>query len=122
MSEVFGSSLLWGFAILSVLVTLFTGPGAWGELATGLLQLDARGWMAMLWLGPLGSTLTYLIWLIALESTDVSSAALTLFVQPIVGALLGAAVLGEELTPMKWSGGAVILASVVLLTLRRQNS
>ena len=122
MSEVFGSSLLWGFAILSLLVTLVAGPGAWRELASGLTQLDARGWMAMLWLGPLGSTLTYLIWLIALESTDVSSAALTLFVQPIVGALLGAAVLGESLTPLKWIGGGVILVAVGLLTPRRQNS
>ncbi len=118
MTEVFGSSLLLGFGVLTAMTVPYSGFPSWGELS----QLDAKSWLALLWLGPLGSTLTYLYWLVALERTAVSSAALTLFVQPIVGSLLGALALGEALTPMKWVGGAVILFAVGLLTLRRQNS
>jgi len=118
MTEVFGSSLVLGFSVLTLLIAPFSGLPSWDAL----MQLDSRSWLAMLWLGPLGSTLTYLYWLVALESTAVSSAALTLFVQPIVGSLLGALALGEAMTPMKWLGGGVILIAVGLLTLRRQNS
>jgi drug/metabolite transporter (DMT)-like permease len=118
MTEVFGSSLLLGFAVLWFGIAPFSGLPSWDAL----MQLDSRGWLAILWLGPLGSTLTYLYWLVALERTAVSSAALTLFIQPIVGALLGALALGEQMTAMKWAGGALILFAVGLLTLRRQNS
>jgi drug/metabolite transporter (DMT)-like permease len=118
MTEVFGTALVLGFAVLTLTIAPFSGIPSWDAL----LHLDSKSWLAMLWLGPLGSTLTYLYWLVALESTAVSSAALTLFVQPIVGSLLGALALGEAMTPMKWMGGGVILFAVGLLTLRRQNS
>lgn len=118
MTQVFGSALILGFGALSLAVLSSSSLPA----VDSLLGMSSREWLAVLWLGPFGSTLTYLYWLVAIERTAVSSAALTLFVQPIVGALLGALVLGESMTVAKWLGGGMILFAVGLLTPRRQNS
>jgi drug/metabolite transporter (DMT)-like permease len=109
---VFGSGLWVGFGVLTAAV-LFLG---------GLPDFSLFGWkegLALFWLGPLGSTVTYLYWALALEKTDVSSAALTLFVQPVVGAILGVLIFGEVLTPLKILGAALIFCAVGILTVRR---
>ena len=112
MLPVFGSALLAGFTVLSLAVASL---GGFPDLA----QMGAREWLALFWLGPMGSTLTYLYWVIALAKTDVSSAALTLFVQPVVGAVLGVVVFSESMGAAKFAGAALIFGAVGLLTLRR---
>jgi drug/metabolite transporter (DMT)-like permease len=109
----FGTSLLLGFGVLTLLVTGL-------DDLPSLAALEPGDLLALFWLGPLGSTLTYLYWVIALEKTAVSSAALTLFVQPVVGALLGVIAFGEKLGPSKATGAVLILTAVGLLTLRHQ--
>jgi drug/metabolite transporter (DMT)-like permease len=102
---IFGTSLTLGFIILSGVVTVVGG-------VPDLSVLGLRHWLALLWLGPLGSTVTYLYWIKALKSTDVSSAALTLFVQPVAGALLGLFVFSETFGLMKALGALLILMGV----------
>ena len=109
----FGTSLLLGFGVLTLMVIGLDDLPSLGSL-------EPRDLLVLFWLGPLGSTLTYLYWVVALEKTDVSSAALTLFVQPVVGALLGVTAFGEELGPPKATGAVLILLAVGLLTLRQQ--
>ncbi|MBU6375534.1 MAG: EamA family transporter [Bdellovibrionales bacterium] len=116
--EIFGSAMIFGFLMLTAFVVPLGGLPSQDQWA----QLDTRGWGAILWLGPLGSTLTYLYWLIALERTVVSNAALTIFVQPIVGSALGVLALGEVMTLPKWVGGSLIFIAVGLLTPRREKS
>jgi drug/metabolite transporter (DMT)-like permease len=109
----FGTSLALGFAVLTLLVI------GLDDLPV-LTALELRDLLALAWLGPLGSTLTYLYWVIALEKTDVSSAALTLFVQPVVGALLGVIAFGEPMGLLKASGALLILLAVGLLTVSQR--
>jgi drug/metabolite transporter (DMT)-like permease len=87
-----------------------------------LFLADFRKVLALLWLGPLGSTLTYLYWLLAIERVNVSSAALTLFIQPIAGSFLGILALDEGFTMTKGIGASLILAAVGMLTPSRGNS
>jgi drug/metabolite transporter (DMT)-like permease len=110
--SVFGSALMSGFVILTLAATLAGG-------LPDLTRLGSHEWLALLWLGPIGSTLTYLYWLVALESTDVSSAALTLFVQPVVGSILGVWIFQESLGLTKGFGAFMIFCAVGLLTAHR---
>lgn len=112
MLPVFGTGLLAGFAVLTMATAASTG-------LPGPEQLGARELLALAWLGPLGSTLTYLYWALALSRTEVTSAALTLFVQPVVGAILGVWVFAEKPGASKLAGAAMIFAAVGLLTLRQ---
>lgn len=73
---------------------------------------------ALLWLGPLGSTVTYLIWAMIARSVTVPSMVITLFIQPVLGAFLGYLILGETLTAERAAGAGLILAAVALLSYR----
>ncbi|MEN9722920.1 MAG: hypothetical protein RJB38_906 [Pseudomonadota bacterium] len=118
MTRVFGSALLLGFLALHLLLLISSELPPIG----GLFLADFRKVLALLWLGPLGSTLTYLYWLLAIERVNVSSAALTLFIQPIAGSFLGILALDEGFTMTKGIGASLILAAVGMLTPSRGNS
>jgi len=101
-----------GVIALTLVITVTQGAGSLGQF----LYPEAWSWeffLAMLWIGPVGTAFTYLYWMFALENLSVGSLALTLFVQPLVGAAFGSLFLGEYLTGMQWLGGVLILASVL---------
>jgi drug/metabolite transporter (DMT)-like permease len=88
------------------------------SLAAAFSQMPSwRGWIALFWLGPLGSAGCYLLWLRALRSAPISAMVVTLFVQPLAGALWGAAFLDERLTLIQAAGGALILLALAIQTL-----
>lgn len=105
---VFGSSIFLGVMCLTA-VLLVAHPSAFAEAFAGL---NGSGWFALLWLGPLGTTATYLYWMVALRSAPVASLALTLFVQPVCGALWGAWFLNERLNLTQALGALLILGAV----------
>jgi drug/metabolite transporter (DMT)-like permease len=108
---VLGSALAIGATILTFIVGIFDHfPSA---AAAGLPQFGAA-----LWLGPLGSTATYLIWALIARTATVPSMVLTLFIQPVLGAALGFWLLGERLTWVRFSGAAMILTGISFLLLR----
>ncbi len=85
---------------------------AWTHFLHALGGFSWKQWAAVLWLGPLGTTLGYFLWLIALKRTPVSVMALTLFIQPVVGAALGAWILGERLGGRQIFGALLIFSAV----------
>ncbi|PYN20409.1 MAG: arsenite S-adenosylmethyltransferase [Candidatus Rokuibacteriota bacterium] len=60
------------------------------------------------------TALGYVVWNWALRRVPAPRAAIFLNVQPIVGALLGSALLGEPLTPFTIAGGALIVAGLAV--------
>jgi drug/metabolite transporter (DMT)-like permease len=108
--HLFAGALTCGFALLTIYVLL--APGLPGHLPS-----TPQAWLAVLWLGPLGTTLTYVFWTLALANASVAAVSLTLFVQPILGALFGTFFLGERMTAWQALGGALILVALVLQTL-----
>jgi len=102
---VFGSGLTIGVVLLAVVTFL----------KAGFLTLDnfnTSNLLALLFLGPLGTTASYIFWMIVLKNAPVASIALTLFVQPIMGAVWGNVFLGERLTGLQSFGGVIILMAV----------
>jgi hypothetical protein len=75
-------------------------------------HLHWKSAVGLLWLGPLGTTATYLYWMGALRGASVASLALTLFIQPIFGSIWGYVFLDERLTALQASGGVLIIVAV----------
>jgi drug/metabolite transporter (DMT)-like permease len=100
-------SLLWGVVTMAplVLVEWLIGPGpVW----------TAVGVTAGLYLAIVITALGYLVWNWALERVTAARAAIFLNLQPLVGALLGVAWLGEPATAFTVGGGALILVGLWL--------
>jgi len=100
-------SLLWGAATLL--------PLALAEWATGARPVwTATAIAGTLYLSVVITALDYLVWNWALRLVPAPKAAIFLNVQPIVGALLGAALLDEPLTVFTIVGGMGIVAGLAV--------
>jgi drug/metabolite transporter (DMT)-like permease len=111
-SSVFRTALFIGVLALTLLVfTVFQAPALWTE------GWDLRRLGALLWLGPFGTAATYYFWIWALSRATIAQMVLTLFVQPLAGALFGAWILGERIALIQGVGGLLILAAVLVPTL-----
>jgi drug/metabolite transporter (DMT)-like permease len=73
-----------------------------GALTPGLL-------LGILYLGVVSTAVAAYLWNKAFEQLEAGLASLTFFAQPLVGAGLGAWLLGEQLTPLFLLGGFLIL-------------
>lgn len=71
-------------------------------------------WLAVAWLGPAGTAFGYLLWMVVMKRIEVSRMVLTLFVQPLVGTLIGFVFLGERLSGAQWMGGLLIIMSLAM--------
>lgn len=104
---IFGTSLAIGVLVLTVAC-----------LATSTLpspsSFTLRSALGVLWVGPIGTSLTYLFWMFALTEASVAALALTLFVQPVCGAVWGSWFLGEPLAAAQVLGGVMILSAVLI--------
>ena len=67
-----------------------------------------------LYLGLVMTALGYLAWNYALERVPAPRAAIFLNLQPVAGAAIGAAWLGEPVTPFTLAGGALVVAGLSL--------
>ena len=111
---VFRSALFLGVAVLSALVFLvLRAPGPQS------LAWSAREVGALLWLGPLGTACTYFFWTWALTRATIAQMAVTLFVQPLAGALFGYLILGETLSWVQGLGGVLIVLAVLVPSLKK---
>ncbi len=99
-----------GFLLFSGYLVFFDS----GLPSLALIQWNNFG--AILWMGPLGTAITYIYWTVALEKASVAAVSLTLFVQPILGAFVGAVFLKESLSPWQFSGALFILFALSLET------
>jgi drug/metabolite transporter (DMT)-like permease len=106
--KVFGTTLAIGVAFLSL------GSLLLGQFPS-FLELSQLSWEAIFgvfWLGPLGTTATYLYWMFALTRAPIASIVLTIFVQPVFGTLWGHLFLSERLSAIQALGAALILVAV----------
>mgnify|MGYP001578312367 CR=1 FL=1 len=80
-------------------------PSAWAAA-------PAASWTALIYLVLIGSFVGTWLWNTALEGLDASSQANFIFLQPLVGVLLGVGLLGDPFTRWTAFGGALVLAGV----------
>lgn len=116
---VLGSALACGALLLTFFVGSFDRLPSWEGI-------DSQGIGAILWLGPLGSTITYLIWATITRRVTIPSMAITLFIQPVLGSVVGFTFLDERLTLERCFGAFLILGAVAFLakmeTRKRESS
>ena len=107
-------SIVWGAAALLPLAGLEWWAGA-------RPNWTARAIAGTLYLAVVITALAYLAWNWALERVPAPRAAIFLNVQPVTGALLGVALLGDPLTVFTILGGGLIVIGLSV-TARRQRT
>lgn len=73
-------------------------------------------WMALLWLGLLGSCIAYLLYFYLLHAIGATRTTLVTYVFPVVGVALGVLVLGEMLDWRLLAGASLVVASIAVVT------
>lgn len=80
----------------------------------GLPHLTADNLLGFLYLGLIGSALTYLLWFRGLARIDPAVISTLGFLSPMTAACLGWWVLGQSLSPAQITGALIVLGSVWL--------
>jgi drug/metabolite transporter (DMT)-like permease len=81
-------------------------------------HLDARGWLAISGLGIFGSGLAYITYYDALKVLPAAQLGVFLNIEPLVTTLLAAPFLGEPITLIVLTGGAIIILGIYLVNRR----
>jgi drug/metabolite transporter (DMT)-like permease len=120
---VLGAGLARKYQPLTVLTLANTGslliwlPILIWYAATGRFPtLSLAAVAGVVYLAAITSALCYLIWFSVLRAAGSSIGAVSLFVQPLVGSLLGLALLGDPLTAALLAGAGLIFIALYLMT------
>lgn len=105
--ELFGTAILVGFTALTLFA--FTQGGL-----PNFSIVKVSSILAILCLGPVGTTLTYMIWMKEIRHAPVATLSVTLFIQPVMGTWIGTFFLSESLGATQWIGAALILTGVAI--------
>ncbi len=100
--------------VVGLLVSRLLGED-WSRLATA----SPRAWGGVSYLVAFGSLVGFTAFAYCLNELPASTVGTYAYVNPMVAVVLGRVVLGEPLTPGLLAGGALIVLSVALTTLRR---
>jgi drug/metabolite transporter (DMT)-like permease len=80
-----------------------------------LQRLDWQSWAAFAFLALFMYGASMLLFFKALQHLDVTTASASLYLVPVFGVILAAALLGERLGILAISGAVIVLASTVLI-------
>lgn len=89
--------------------------GAVSVARLGWPHITLAGWLAVIYMALIATVTGYWLWFRALSVVDASSAAPTLFIQPLLGAALGIWLLHDTVSWATWAGAALIFASLLLV-------
>jgi drug/metabolite transporter (DMT)-like permease len=110
-TEISFGSVFSAFLIITGMAAIFERP------ADGLYALPSSGagWLAMIWLGALGTGVAYLLFFRIIERWGATRTTLVTYVIPVVAIVLGFVFLGERLRPLELAGAALIIGGVVMV-------
>lgn len=94
-----------GFAGVALWAAPGSDPSAWSAVPVG-------SWLAMSYLAVAGGFLAVILWNVALKRVEASKVANFIFLQPVVGVLLGVGLQGDPLTRWSMAGGALVLGGM----------
>jgi drug/metabolite transporter (DMT)-like permease len=77
-------------------------------------------WGGVLYLGIISTACGFLLWNRGLQMLNASSGGLFFFFQPVVGALLGWLILGENIGVTFWIGSILILTGVLFVIMEKK--
>jgi len=84
--------------------------------------ISLKAWGASAAAGLLCTASSTMLWNYGMTQVPASQAGVFLNMEPLIGSLLGVCLLGDQLGPPTWIGGALILAAAVTLTMRSKSS
>lgn len=85
-----------------------------------LPTLSTNGWIAAIWLGLAGAVVSYFLWHWALRHTTPTLVSVSITLNPVTALVLGAVVLGEEVTVGLLVGLAAVFAGIIVANSRRR--
>lgn len=91
-----------------------------GEDFARVTSASPRAWGALAYLVAFGSLVGFTAFAYCLNELPATTVGTYAYVNPVVAVFLGWLILGESLTPGLLAGGALIVLSVVLTTLRKR--
>lgn len=77
-------------------------------------SMPLSGWLALAYLGLIGSGVAYVAWFKGLASMSAGAVAVIGLLNPVAGTLLGVVLLGEPFGPVHLLGMGLVLGSVLL--------
>jgi len=86
------------------------GTAAWSAAR----QLPFTGWLVMLYLSLICTVVGYTFWFIVIKEAEVNAAAMTIFLQPVVGLLISLLWLGEKAHWGQLWGSLVIIVGLLI--------
>jgi drug/metabolite transporter (DMT)-like permease len=96
-----------------IVADLFIWTAAVALEAPALVPTTSLTWLALLWLGLLGSCVAYLLYFYLLHSVGPTRATLVTYVFPVVGLVLGVVFLQETLDLSLLLGAALVVAGIL---------
>lgn len=93
----------------------FLGVAAWalpGSHPSAWASVPLPSWLAMIYLAVAGGFLAVILWNVALKGVEASKVANFIFLQPVVGVLLGVGLQGDPMTRWSMAGGALVLGGM----------
>jgi drug/metabolite transporter (DMT)-like permease len=105
----------WQFAFGALLVAPVAAI-EWLSGGSGLATAGLDHWLAAALAGVLGGAVAFLLYNIAIERVQASTAGAVLNLIPVFGLIAAVGVLGERLEPLQLAGGATIITGLYWLT------
>ncbi|WP_213940517.1 EamA family transporter [Pseudomonas sp. dw_612] len=103
------------YSILLGTAMLWAASAVRGELSVdALLSLGPQQWLSLMYLGVLGSALAYIGYYDGIRKIGATRSGVFIALNPLTAVILGALLLGEQLTPAMYLGGGLILAGIYL--------
>ena len=93
----------------------FLGVAAWaapGVEPAAWAAVPLKAWLAMSYLAVAGGFLAVILWNVALKTVEASKVANFIFLQPVVGVLLGVGLQGDAMTGWSMAGGALVVGGM----------
>lgn len=106
---------IWFAAVQAIVISLIFSPP---PLAT----MHPKTWLAVVWLGVLGSAIAYLLYYFLIMNWGASRATLVTYVVPAIGLVLGAIFLSEIIDWRVLAGAVLIIGGIVLAGLARRRA
>ena len=103
------------YSILLGTLMLWVTSAVRGELSVATLaSLGPTQWMSLMYLGVLGSALAYIGYYDGIRKIGATRSGVFIALNPLTAVILGALLLGEQLTLAMCLGGGLILAGIFL--------
>ena len=103
------------YSILLGTVMLWVVSAVRGEVSVAaLVGLGSAQWLSLMYLGVLGSALAYIGYYDGLRTIGATRSEMFIALNPLTAVILGALLLGEQLTLTMCLGGGLILAGIFL--------